>query len=263
MSENVKAIYPALGEIMAGSKAISKSQVVDTGKSRMKGYKFRGIDDVSAALHDLFAEAGVIILPEVLEHSFETITLEKEWNGKKSISTTRHHLTKVKYTFVSTKDGSSVEAITKGECAESSDKGVGKTLSYALKVLLLQMFLIPVDNQDDPDRVNNPLPANHKPPAKQQNPLDVYRQRLLQALKDKQIQLGTIEDKVGKSLADFVLEDYKTASQVIQRIGLYTELVTRLGASGMTVQALEAEHGSSKDWSNDEIKELINHLKGE
>lgn len=262
MSENVKAIYPAMGKIMSEISAIGKNKTVTQGMQ----FKYRGIDDMYNELHGLFKKHQVIIVPETCDHSLDVINTVKENKYGKKESTTRHHLTMEKYHFVSCVDGSSITTTVKSEAACNADKGLAKSQSAGLKYMLLRMFLIPTEDLKDidPDQFNNPLPANQKPPAnRQQNQLDVYRANLLKALKDKQIQLGTIEEKVGKSLADFVKDDYKTASQVIQRIGLINELVTRLGARGMTVQTLEAEHGSYKDWSNEKIKELINHLKGE
>ena len=271
MSENVKAIYPAMGQVMSNLGAVGKNEsVIMNGK---KAYAYRSIEDITKNINPLLAQYGIFLLPEVLEHREETHKVVKEGytkDGKKYTNSRidTHAVVKMRYHFVSTKDGSKVAAEGVGESMDSSDKAYGKATTYALKNVLADVFVIPVNDPNrDPDAVNNPrqVPAkNHtQPPPKHQNPLDVYRAKLLKALKDKSLQLATIEEKVGKSLADFVIDDYKTASQVIQRISLYTELVTRLGGRGMTVQALEAEHGSSKDWSNDEIKELINHLKGE
>lgn len=50
-----------------------------------------------------------------------------------------------------TTDGSFVETVNVGEAADSGDKGFNKCMSIALKYSLLQMFLIPTEEQKDPD----------------------------------------------------------------------------------------------------------------
>ena len=50
-----------------------------------------------------------------------------------------------------TTDGSSVETVNVGEAMDSGDKGFNKAMSIALKYSLLQMFLIPTEEQKDPD----------------------------------------------------------------------------------------------------------------
>ena len=52
-----------------------------------------------------------------------------------------------------TTDGSYVETTNVGEAADSGDKGMNKAMSIALKYSLLQMFLIPTEEQKDPDAV--------------------------------------------------------------------------------------------------------------
>ena len=57
----------------------------------------------------------------------------------------------MKVNFISGKDGSSISSVTLGESSETGDKGAGKAMSYALKFALLQSFLIPTEEQKDPD----------------------------------------------------------------------------------------------------------------
>lgn len=137
-------IYKKLGEVMGKIGAIDKGQ-----KNVQLGFMFRGIDDFMNALHGLMAEAGIIILPSEIEHlqeNFETVNKE----GRKNLQfRTRLHL---RFTFVSTEDGSSVTADGWGEAADNGDKGYNKCKSIALKYVLMQMFLVPTKDIADPDK---------------------------------------------------------------------------------------------------------------
>lgn len=137
-------IYKKLGEVMGKIGAIDKGQ-----KNVQQGFMFRGIDDFMNALHGLMAEVGIIILPSEIEHlqeNFETVNKE----GRKNLQfRTRLHL---RFTFVSTEDGSSVTADGWGEAADNGDKGYNKCKSIALKYVLMQMFLVPTKDIADPDK---------------------------------------------------------------------------------------------------------------
>lgn len=140
MNETTTSIYAKLGQVMRAIKAIDKSQ-----KNQQQGFMFRGIDDFMNNLHDLLADAGIIIIPSESEHIQEQFTTK---NGTAQFRT-RLHMT---FTFASTEDGSSVKADGWGEAADSGDKGYNKCKSIALKYVLMQMFLVPTKDIADPDR---------------------------------------------------------------------------------------------------------------
>ena len=131
-------IYKKMAAILKECEAISKNRT-----NTHQGFKFRGIDDAMNTLHDTFANNGVFLLHEVLEHS---ITERTTKNGGVSF----HHLVKVKFHFCAA-DGTTVSATGIGEAADTGDKGAGKAMAYALKVCLLQTFLIPTEEDKDPD----------------------------------------------------------------------------------------------------------------
>lgn len=142
MEENKTAanIYAKLWQVMKATKAIGKNQ-----KNQQQGFYFRSIDDFMNSMHDLLADAGVIILPSEKEHIQETYQTAK---GGTQFRTRVH----MQFTFVSTEDGSSVTADGWGEAADSGDKGYNKCKSIALKYVLMQMFLVPTKDIADPDR---------------------------------------------------------------------------------------------------------------
>lgn len=131
-------IYGKMASILRETKAITKSE-----KNQQQGFKFRGIDNVMNELHELFAKNEVFILQEV--QGFTT-----ENRPTKSGGTNTFTRATVKFRYITT-DGSSVETVNVGEAMDSGDKGMNKAMSIALKYSLLQMFLIPTEDQKDPD----------------------------------------------------------------------------------------------------------------
>ena len=133
-------IYAKLGQVMKATKVIGKNQ-----KNQQQGFMFRGIDDFMNELHDLLADAGIIIIPSEKEHIQEQYTTK---NGTAQFRSRLH----MSFTFASTDDGSSVTADGWGEAADSGDKGYNKCKSIALKYVLMQMFLVPTKDIADPNR---------------------------------------------------------------------------------------------------------------
>ena len=145
-------IYTALTAINTDMKAIGKNHHADLGTGGK--YKFRGIDDMYNELHELFVKHEVVILPRVENVSLEVQEKVKEWNG--NVTKSLQYSTVVEMTFVfMTTDGSSVEARGVGHALDSSDKGTNKAQSSALKYCLMQMFLIPTEDDKDVENANN------------------------------------------------------------------------------------------------------------
>lgn len=143
-------IYAALATIMEETKAIAKTE-----KNNGQNFMFRGIDNVMNGLHDLFAKNGVIILDEVIDYNITEKVTEKTYNGQRSVSILYYTRTKVKFHFLAS-DGSEVTTTNVGEAMDSGDKGMNKAMSAALKYALLQMFLIPTQEEKDPDAQTPP-----------------------------------------------------------------------------------------------------------
>lgn len=131
-------IYQKMAAILKETKAITKSE-----KNQQQGFKFRGIDNVMNELHELFARHEVFILQEVV--AFETTDRPTKSGG---VNTFTRATVRFKYT---TTDGSFVETTNVGEAMDSGDKGMNKAMSVALKYSLLQMLLIPTEEQKDPE----------------------------------------------------------------------------------------------------------------
>jgi len=137
MSDN-KKIFLQIQKIMDEIAAIGK-----THKNQQQGFSFRGIDDFYNMLHPLFAKHGVFCVPEIQEITREERTSK---NGGAMTST----VVQMKYTFYAD-DGSSFWAKTAGEAVDSGDKSVTKAMAIAHKYALMQTFVIPTQEEKDPD----------------------------------------------------------------------------------------------------------------
>jgi hypothetical protein len=128
---NQPLIFGQMANIMAEIAAVKKEKTMMGGAS----YKYRGIDDVMNALHNLFANHGVVITSRIAESECKV-----SMSGKET-----HAIVKVEYTFWA-KDGSKMENLGIGEGMDNRDKAISKALSQAYKNVLLQVFLIPTED---------------------------------------------------------------------------------------------------------------------
>lgn len=135
-------IFSAMTKIMKSVNAIGKNQ-----KNAQQGFKFRGIDDLYNALHVIMADNGVFCTSEITGVTSESRTTAR---GNEMIS----RVVQVAYYFYHT-DGSWVTTEVIGEAMDSGDKSASKALSIAHKYALLQSFLIPVEDMEDPDRTSH------------------------------------------------------------------------------------------------------------
>lgn len=150
-----KTIHEALAAIMRDTDSIAKSRT-----NPQQGFKYRGIDDVMNGLHAAFSAHGVFISVGQIV----TILREQHTSAKGGIL----FYTINDYQFVFTaEDGSSITAWGRGEAMDSGDKASNKAISIALKYALLQMFLIPTEDDKDPD-AHQPVPVQRQQPAPQQ-----------------------------------------------------------------------------------------------
>ncbi len=137
-------IHKKMIAILKAAGHIGKDQ-----QNRQQGFRYRGIDDVYNALHDLFGEHGVFCTSEILEKSREERPTSK--GGILAFTTLR-----MKYTFWAD-DGSNVSSVVEGEGMDSGDKSSNKAMAVAHKYALLQAFLIPTDETKDPDAETHEL----------------------------------------------------------------------------------------------------------
>ncbi len=137
MSDN-PLIHAKMASILKASSHIGKDQ-----QNRQQGFRYRGIDDVYNALHGLFGEHGVYCTSEILEKS-------RTERPTKQGGILAFTILRMKYTFWA-EDGSSTSTVVEGEGMDSGDKSSNKAMAVAHKYALLQAFMIPTDEQKDPD----------------------------------------------------------------------------------------------------------------
>lgn len=167
-------IYEAIGSIMKKGVAIGKEK-----KNQQQNFMYRGIDDVMNVFQPLMSEAGIFMVPEVLEAKREERQTARGGNLIYSIL-------KVRYTFYA-EDGSNVSAVVVGEGMDSGDKASNKAMAVAMKYAMFQTFCIPTEEMPDPDAETPPSnrpqqPAPQRPQQPQQQPV-----RNQEALRQQQL----------------------------------------------------------------------------
>jgi len=151
-------IYERIASIMAEVPAIGKNN-----HNKELPYRFRGIDDVYNYLHPLFVKHQVFTTSEILNNSREVWTTR---NGTIMIEFTLQ----VKYRFTAI-DGSCIETETMGQAMDSSDKASNKAMSMAHKAAILQIFMIPTVDMEEPDATTpEPQARGYSQPTHTQQP---------------------------------------------------------------------------------------------
>jgi hypothetical protein len=130
--------------------------ITKTRTNQKQNYKFRGIDDIYAAVHPLMAKHGVINLIEVLDE-------QRNERTSKNDNVMIHVILKIRYDFVSVKDGSKVSSTVVGEAMDYGDKACNKAMSVAHKYAFVQMFTIRTDEIKDTEHHSPQLRKNTAP----------------------------------------------------------------------------------------------------
>jgi hypothetical protein len=135
-------IFKLLGEVTREIEAITKQGKTSFGEK----YEYRRVDDVIDAVHGLYGEKGITLVPEQVGRVREEHTTS---NGKRMIFS----LQLIRYYLVAP-DGSYVAGMVEGEGSDTLDKSMNKSMSAALKYFLGTVHLIPfkgtfIDSEDD------------------------------------------------------------------------------------------------------------------
>lgn len=149
---NKGQIYGLLAQILKDVGPISKGR-----KNEEQNYRFRGIDDVYAAVHPLFAQYGVFTVPRILS---EQTTERTTARG----TVLRFVNVTMAYDFFAP-DGSSVTAEMIGEAMDAGDKASNKAMSAAHKYALIQTLCIPCGLPDTEEQ-NHEVTGEAKPISK-------------------------------------------------------------------------------------------------
>jgi len=160
-------IYQAIINAMKEISPIAKEK-----KNKEQGFAYRGVDDVMNELNPILAKHNVFIYPEV-------IASQRSERQTKSGSTLLYSILTIKYHFA-TDDGSEVCTTVIGEGMDSGDKASNKAMAVAFKYACLQMFCIPTEDIDDPDKETPPQLKPKEPPKQQPAPQNGNEKAALQ-----------------------------------------------------------------------------------
>jgi hypothetical protein len=140
-TQNNPNIFKLLSEAKQRIGAVGKNEVNQAQK-----FNFRGIDAVINAVAPIFNELGIIVAPEVLTSTYDTVEI-----GQRK-TPMGHVLLEVKYTFYGP-EGDSVSSTVLAEAMDSGDKAAAKAMSVGMRIALLQTLNLPTD-EPDPDSVS-------------------------------------------------------------------------------------------------------------
>jgi hypothetical protein len=135
-----------------------QQEIIDAGgvKKRfneIQKYFYHSIDDLYA-----------IITPLMLKHQLtciahtENSNISQFFNNKMELQFKA--TAQVRFIITSVEDGSSIETVIHGEANDNGDKALSKVLSIAKKNLYMQLFAIPLNNQNQEEEKKE---AKNKP----------------------------------------------------------------------------------------------------
>lgn len=110
----------------------------------VQGYKAITHDNVIAHVRAAFIEHGVILLPELISDNTELVEVSKNGNTRVDV----HYRASYRIWFVAS-DGSRESVVVPGHAVDQSDKGPGKSLSYAVKYAILKVCMIETGENDE------------------------------------------------------------------------------------------------------------------
>jgi hypothetical protein len=157
-------IYQAICDIMSEVGAIGKDK-----KNVQQNFMYRGIDDVMNALQPLLVKHRVFAVPEILSQ-------QREERQTKTGGNLIYSICNIKYTFYAD-DGSSISATVIGEGMDSGDKATNKAMAIAMKYACFQVFCIPTEEMQDPDKESHEVKPKQQPQQQQPQPQQQYKQQ--------------------------------------------------------------------------------------
>ena len=227
--ETTDAVPDVYAAMAAASKAITA--VGKSLKNEQAGYSARSIDDVLDAVHGPLADAGVVLVPRVIDRRTEV----RQSRANRPLYYVE---LEVSFTFYGP-DGTSVEVLTWGEAMDAQDKATNKAMTAALKTCLIQTFTIPVAG-DDADRHDPMDDAPAEPMATREQVQELGEQ------------LGTIWARLGRTAyprawqaslpsLPFMRERGATVAQYEAGVRILSAAIAELEAQNESMTEDEAE----------------------
>lgn len=153
-----KGLFVKLAEVQQAIKDVPKR-----GRNPHLSYSYVQAVDVKEALREELAKRNIVIVPEIVEGHHEPITTRDGKPSIMSVLTVRFHL-------IDGDTGEEYTALWQTMAFDTQDKGVPKAMTMATKYFLINLFLVPGDEEDpdgDPEQpVNVPRPVHSATPTK-------------------------------------------------------------------------------------------------
>ena len=145
----VKSIYQRMIDVQKRVTTIIKNEVVKMSDND-RGYKAVSHDDVAAALHLPLAEAGIVLLPDVVNKVFSEFEVEKKNNyGTYKQRWYRADVDIVVKWINADKPDEFIESRGSAFALDTSDKCFAKAYSLALKIVLLKVHLLESSDEEE------------------------------------------------------------------------------------------------------------------
>lgn len=145
------AVHEAITRVLDLLPAIQKN---GTAPGNMGGYKFRRVEDITAALKPLFASHGIVVMPNVVQR------IESQRATAKGGVMFCVDL-EIRFDFIGPK-GDTLSANVWGQGTDSGDKATQKAVTSAFKTMLSVVFCIS-DSEMDAEAHDVPETARNVP----------------------------------------------------------------------------------------------------
>jgi len=182
------SVHDALRAVMADVGAIAKR-----GQNRDQGYRFRSIEQVVDTFYPLFLKHGIMMIPRVVEH--EAYGKATGAGDKKQTYTA---LTIEYDVYGPAHDRLEPCPRLTVHGADMGDKAPNKALSYGLKYMLAQMFMVPFIKQDEGDERGPPKASD--PAAELAHARDELKRTVATYLRGSEMAPGRWIVKVAQSI---------------------------------------------------------------
>jgi len=146
---------------------LAKTGIAKEGVNQAQNYKFRGIDQVYAALSPLLSRHGLCILPRMVGREMhERVSIKPGYKptDPPKESVLFYVTVEAEFDFVSSEDGTTHTIRTFGEAMDSGDKATNKAMSAAYKYAAFMTFAIPTEGDNDADASTHEVSARRNAP---------------------------------------------------------------------------------------------------
>lgn len=164
-------VFQVIHSVMRDVMPVAKDQ-----ENKQQNYSFRGVDDAMSAMAGPMRAHGCFIAPEVVEH-------HQRPRGDKGT----HTNIRMRYRIFGPA-GDCIAVTLPGEAMDQADKSTNKAMSAALKYMLFQVFMIPVDARSVDDSDRDQPPAEHRAERQQNQQRRQQRQQQGQQRNQRQQQ---------------------------------------------------------------------------